>query len=68
MNLNFNDDHLSIICIYQETKAPPKFCNLWGATSVCEQIYIIKKICNMTCYIHTTSEKEYDGQDLKVGT
>ena len=40
MNLNFNDDHLSIICIYQETKAPPKFCNSWGATSECEQIYI----------------------------
>ena len=32
------------------TKAPPKFCNPWGATSVCEQVYRREKKCNMTCY------------------
>ena len=35
---------------YIKTKAPPKFCNPWGATSVCEQIDIREKKCNMTCY------------------
>ena len=54
---------------YTKTKAPPKFCNPWGATSVCEQVHIReKRECNMTCYIHLTSKRKYDGQDLKVTT
>jgi hypothetical protein len=52
---------------YIKMETPPKFCNPWGATSVCEQVYNRdKRICNMTCYIHTTSRRECDGQDLKV--
>ena len=31
-------------------KALPKFSNPWGATSMCEQISIGEKRCNMTCY------------------
>ena len=31
-------------------KLPLKFCNPWGATSVCEQIDIREEKCNMTCY------------------
>jgi hypothetical protein len=43
---------------YIKTKAPPKFCNSWGATRVCEQELIREKRCNMTSYIHTTSEEK----------
>ena len=42
---------------YTKTKAPPKFCNPWGATSVCEQVYRREKKCNMTCYF-TQQAKE----------
>ena len=52
---------------YTKTKAPPKFCNPWGATSMCEQISIGEKRCNMTCYF-TQQEKKNDGQDFKVET
>ena len=49
MNLNFNWNHVYMIA-YTKTKVPPKFCNPWGATSMCEQISIDEKRCNMTCY------------------
>ena len=52
---------------YIKIETPPKFCNPWDATSVCEQVNILEKgRCNMTCYIHTTSKREHDGQDLKL--
>ena len=35
---------------YIKVETPPKFCNPWGATSVCEQVYRREKRCNMTCY------------------
>jgi hypothetical protein len=28
---------------YIKIETPPKFCNPWGATSVCEQVYIHEK-------------------------
>ena len=68
MNLNFNDDQLYIICIYQD-KSPPLNFAVRGVQQVYVNKYVsMRKICNMTCYIHTTSRRECDGQDLKVKT
>ena len=33
----------SIHDLHTSKETPPKFCNPWGATSVCEQIYIRDK-------------------------
>ena len=38
-----------------------------------QQVYVnkyisMKKRCNMTCYIHTTSKRECDDQEFKVET
>ena len=50
-------------------KLPLNFA-IHGVQQVCvnKYIYIREKGCNMTCYIHTTSKREYDGQDFKVET
>ena len=67
MNLNFNDDQLYIICIYQD-KSPPLNFAVRGVQQVYVDKYIsVKKICNMTCYIHKKI-KENDGQKYKIET
>ena len=40
----------SIHDLHISRQSSPKFCNPWGATSVCEQIDMCEKKCNMTCY------------------
>ena len=46
MNLNFNDDYLYTICIYQDKKLPLNFA-IRGVQQVCEQVYIREK--DMQC-------------------
>jgi hypothetical protein len=62
---------ISILAIYTwfayiQTKAPPKFCNPWGATSVCKQVDMCAKGMQYDMLFHTTSKREYDGQDFKI--
>ena len=67
MKLNFNENHLYTICIHQN-KSPLNFA-FRGVQQVYVNKYIsMKKRCNMTCYIHTTSKRECDGQEFKVET
>ena len=49
-------------------KLPLNFA-IRGVQQVCvNKKYIREKICNMTCYIHTTSRRDCDGQEIKVET
>ena len=68
MNLNFNDDRLSIICIYQDIRAPLNFA-IRGVQQVYVNKYIsMEKRCNMTCDFTQQVKEKYNGQDFKVET
>jgi hypothetical protein len=47
---------------YIKTKAPPKFCNPWGAVNK----YIREKEMQYDMLYSLNKWKEHDGQDLKV--
>ena len=63
MNLNFNDDRLSIICIYQDIRAPLNFAIRGVPKQVCEQIY--KEVMQYDMIYSQTYKRMYDQDQIK---